>query len=92
MVDKENVPVNSIVVLVDHDNKDIGEGQLGRWDCIFKEENTKKEYLRFSLVEDFKGLESNVVFYVHNITTPENYNYVAFTRAKYYLYELILKK
>lgn len=92
LVDKENVPVNSIVVLVDHDNKDIGEGQLGRWDCIFKEENTKKEYLRFSLVEDFKGLESNVVFYVHNITTPENYNYVAFTRAKYYLYELILKK
>ena len=60
--------------------------------CFIDKENTKKEYLRFSLVEDFKGLESNVVFYVHNITTPENYNYVAFTRAKYYLYELILKK
>ena len=61
---------------------------LGRWLCSLDSGEGK---IKMSLVEEFKGLESNVVFYVHNSDTPENYNYVAFTRAKYYLYDLSLK-
>lgn len=91
LVDAEKVPLESIIVLVDHDyyNKFIGQS-IGRW--IFGDFSEKnKENLSISLVEDFKGLESNVVFYVHEFLVPENYSYVAYTRAKYYLYELVKK-
>lgn len=89
LVDNECVPVESIVVLVDHDNYNLNGQQLARWTLSDKRDNNT---VRLSLVEDFKGLESNIVFYIHNITTPEKYDYVAYTRAKYYLYEYILKK
>lgn len=89
LVDYEGVPIESIVVLVDHDNFDLNNQPLGRW---ILSNNVGKNCIRLSLVEDFKGLESNIVFYVHNVVAPEKYNYVAYTRAKYYLYEYILKK
>ena len=89
LVDKENVSLKSIVLLLDHDNFDKYLNQpLGRWLCSLDSGEGK---IKISLVEEFKGLESNVVFYIHNSDTPENYNYVAFTRAKYYLYDLSLK-
>lgn len=89
LVDKENVSLESIVLLLDHDNFNKYLNQpLGRWLCSLDSGEGK---IKMSLVEEFKGLESNVVFYVHNSDTPENYNYVAFTRAKYYLYDLSLK-
>lgn len=40
-------------------------------------------------VEEFKGLESDMVIYVHSMDTSENVNYIAYTRAKYYLIELV---
>ena len=42
-------------------------------------------------VEDFKGLESNVIIYIHSIKSNTTINYVAYTRAKYYLYEFVIK-
>ena len=89
LIDKEKVTIDSIIILADHDcyNKYLNS-QLGRWVCS---PEAKDNYIRISLVEDFKGLESNVVFYIHDSNTPENYNYVAFTRAKYYLYDLSFK-
>ena len=89
LIDKENVAVESIVILADHDNyTKYLNTQLGRWICSTE---VKENTIKISLVEDFKGLESNVVLYIHDSNTPENYNYVAFTRAKYYLYDLSLK-
>ena len=90
LIDKENVTIESIVILADHDNfNKYINSQLGRWNCSAE---AKENSIKISLVEDFKGLESNVVFYIHNSNTPENYNYVAFTRAKYYLYDLSIKQ
>ena len=91
LIDNETVPLESIVILTDHDFYDsFNNSELGRWKCEdYANENDVN--IKLSLVEDFKGLESNIVFYVHSINVPENYNYVAFTRAKYYLYELIMK-
>ena len=87
LVNRENVPIESIVILTDHDNFNVlNDTYIGSWRCGCKQE------LRLSLVEDFKGLESNIIFYIHNLFVPENYNYVAYTRAKYYLFNLILKK
>ena len=45
--------------------------------------------IRVSSVVDFKGLESDVVIYVHGRNTSQNENYIAYTRAKYYLKEFI---
>jgi len=91
LVDGENVPLSSITLLVDHDVYDmIIDDEIGRWKCA-NYDIASENNVRVSLVEDFKGLESNIVIYCHMITTPENYNYVAYTRAKYYLYDFILK-
>ena len=90
LVDEDKVPISSIVILADHDcyQKLVGQ-ELGRWHLI--SDSSDVDTLRVFLVEDFKGLESNVVFYYHEETTPENYNYVAYTRAKYYLFEIVQK-
>ena len=89
LVIDDKVPLSSIVILADHDCfKGLNNSPLGRWIVSSIESS---ENLRLALVEDFKGLESDVVFYYHEISTPENYNYVAFTRAKYYLFEIIQK-
>ena len=40
-------------------------------------------------VEEFKGLESDMVVYIHSVSASENMNYIAYTRAKYYLIELV---
>jgi len=89
LVDRDCVPIESIVVLTDHNNYNLNHQPLGRW---VLSDTISKENIRLSLVEDFKGLESNIVFYIHDIATSEKYNYVAYTRAKYYLYEYTLKK
>ena len=47
--------------------------------------------LKLYNVKDFKGLESDVIFYIREKNTSNVYNYVAYTRAKFYLYEMILK-
>ena len=89
LIDIEKVSLNSLVILCDQDNyvKYINK-PLGRWNCS---DEDSPDSIKLSLVEDFKGLESNVVFYIHNRSTPEKYNYVAFTRAKYILYNLVKK-
>ena len=40
-------------------------------------------------IGEYKGLESNMVIYIHDKDATENMNYIAYTRAKYYLIELM---
>ena len=40
-------------------------------------------------VADFKGLESDMVIYLHDHNVSDNLNYIAYTRAKYYLIEYV---
>lgn len=49
------------------------------------------EKIRVSTPEEFKGLESDMIIYIHDETTSDNLNYIAYTRAKYYLIELVKK-
>ena len=90
LVFEDYVPLSSIVVLTDHEcyQKMISNNICG-WN--YSSDISSCDAIRLFKVEDFKGLESNVVFYYHERTTPENYNYVAFTRAKYYLFDISLK-
>ena len=90
LVDEDLVPLSSIVLLLDNDNyPKYLNGEIGRWKCSTV---SSSDTIRISLVEDYKGLEADVVFYCHNQATPPKYNYVAYTRAKYYLYNIVIKK
>lgn len=59
---------------------------------IYKQPVTNDDEVRVSSVLDFKGLESDMVIYVRHEDVSQNLNYIAYTRAKYYLLELIIKK
>ena len=61
---------------------------------LFKSDGKTNDGLYSDLyykVEDFKGLESNVIIYIHSKKSNTTINYVAYTRAKYYLYEFVIK-
>ena len=90
-IDNDGNDNKSIVILADHEcyNKLVNK-PIGRWVCVDKKDINYDE-IRITKVEDFKGLESEVVFYWHSISTPDEYDYVAYTRAKYYLFNLISK-
>ena len=49
------------------------------------------DLIRVSTPEEFKGLEADMVIYIHDEGMSDNLNYIAYTRAKYYLIELIEK-
>ena len=90
LVLEDSVPLSSIVILTDHEcYQRLVTNKISSWN--YSSDISSSDAIRLFLVEDFKGLESNVVFYYHEQTTPENYNYVAFTRAKYYLFDITLK-
>lgn len=56
-----------------------------------KEYSESQDNIRVSSVEDYKGLEADMIVYVHSKDTTDNVNYIAYTRARYYLLELIMK-
>ena len=93
LIDIETILPDSIVILCDHELYDEIKTweQIGKWK-IYDSDVPSPGQIRYSLVEDYKGLEANVVFYVHSQNTPLKYDYVAYTRAKFYLFEVILAK
>ena len=102
LVQKEYVPVESIVIVSDTSyEKSIlsGETRIGAYNLVFKHyKDVGGDEICFKTAEEFKGLESNVVIYLtHEFTnlpssTIDNRKeYVAITRARYYLYVLNTK-
>lgn len=96
LVQKECVSTKSIVILSDLEyNKSAlaEETQIGAYNINIGETPRKDEEIMFRTVAEYKGLESDVVVYV---TSPEHAliderarkkeDYVAYTRARYYLY------
>lgn len=88
----EHLEASSMVILVD----DLGffmdlfpEG-IAKWKFVTRPSENESE-IRVSMAEDFKGLESDMVIYIHKGDTTANLKYIAYTRAKYYLLELVLK-
>lgn len=84
LVDDELVKIDDIVILVDKPFKEsiISKNeQIGRF--IINQEDGSE--LKIIEVKDFKGLESNVVIYIKE-REKEILDYIAYTRAKYFLY------
>lgn len=102
LVQKEYVPEKSIVIVsdVEYDKSILSnETQIGAYSIVFKHySETKEGEICFKTSEEFKGLEANVVIYLtHEFSNLPSTNidyrkeYVAITRARYYLYILNTK-
>lgn len=61
---------------------------VAQWRFVKRIPQNDKE-IRIASIEDFKGLESDMVVYIHSKKTTDNMNYIAYTRAKYYLIEFL---
>ena len=88
--DEEHLANDKIVVLVDDVeafSAEYPEG-IAKWKFTKRDLSSASE-IKMSSVEEFKGLESVMVIYIHSETVTPNMNYIAYTRAKYYLIELI---
>lgn len=87
----ENLQASSMVILVDdldHFMNLFPEG-LAKWK--FVNQPREKDEIKVSSVANFKGLESDMIIYIHKNDISQNLNYIAYTRAKYYLIELVLQ-
>lgn len=92
LIEREFVPLNYITILIDDPIYDEFSNMdfVGRWNTVH---HTRAESaLSVYKTSAYKGLESNVVVYIRHSDSKDDYNYVAFTRAKFYLYDLILRR
>lgn len=96
LVQKEYVKSSSIVILSDSKYQDsvlAGETKLGIYSLAFSTLDCKEDEILFMKASDYKGLESDIVIYLKNKKDEDvdgqlrnRENYVAYTRARYYLY------
>ena len=102
LVQKEFVSPQSIVIVSDtpYANSILaGEERIGAFDLVFKHyKDVTGTEICFKTAEEFKGLEANIVIYLtHEFTNlpassvDSRKDYVALTRARYYLYVLNTK-
>lgn len=89
-LDDEYLPNSSLVVLVE----DLASFQaeyldgIAKWIFVHREVTSSNE-IRIASVAEYKGLETDMAVYIHSRETSENLNYIAYTRAKYYLIEIV---
>ena len=88
----EQLQTTSMVILVDNLEKftELFPDGIAKWKFVTRASENKDE-IRISSVVDFKGLESDMVIYIHEKNVSQNLNYIAYTRAKYYLIELVIQ-
>ena len=91
-LEDEDLSSDSLVILVENTENFINgfSGAIAKWKLV-KEYSNDKDEIKVSSVEDFKGLESDMIIYIHGQKTTDNLNYIAYTRARYYLMELVMK-
>ena len=89
-LDEEHLSNNALAFIVDDVDlfvETFADG-IAKW--IFVREPVKQaNEIRLFTVSEMKGLESDMVLYIHRKNSSDNENYIAYTRAKYYLLELV---
>ena len=89
-LEEEHLSNTSLVLLIDDILAFVSKYPSGiaKWNFVNGAPTRDYEISVYS-VEEYKGLESDMVVYIHSPSTTENMNYIAYTRAKYYLIELV---
>ncbi|MBR1883815.1 MAG: NERD domain-containing protein [Clostridia bacterium] len=54
--------------------------------------SSTEKFVGIFKVSEFKGMESNIIIYLHNENVEYSYKYVGLTRARFYLYDIELKQ
>lgn len=91
-LDEEYLPSDSLVILTDDVEgllRSYPDG-IAKWNLVNRNPLTENEIMVMS-IEAFKGLESDMVVYIHDMSASVNMNYIAYTRAKFYLIEMVRK-
>lgn len=89
-LDEEHLMKSSLVIITDDLDwflLEYPEG-IAKWQFSVGYACSENK-IQVSSVTDFKGLESDMVIYIHDHKASSNKNYIAYTRAKYYLIELV---
>lgn len=86
----EYLPNDSMTILTDDVDYILSQycDGIAKWKIVHSKTSSANEISVFS-VEEYKGLETNMAIYIHTPKTSDNVNYIAYTRAKYYLIELV---
>ena len=96
LVQKECVQTSSITIVSDLEYSKSAfstEEKIGPYKINYSDRNIKEGEIRFRTVSQFKGLESDIIIYLISPThkmidvkAQKKEDYVAITRARYYLY------
>lgn len=96
LVKKERVNNRNVTIVSNTNIEDSiisGDDPLGNWEFNHTGDPISSDEIRYRTIEEFKGLESDVVIYLNHGEKPEAEDlYVAYTRARFYLYEIIIEK
>lgn len=91
LVNRDKVPKCFINIIIDDDIYDeiINEG----FDFENRNEVNSKDdnFIGIFKVSEYKGLESNIILYLHSENSEYNFKYVGLTRARFYLYDIEIK-
>lgn len=101
LIQKEFVDTSSIVILSDisfEKSSLSGESHVGSYPICICSSRYKKGDILFQTVNQYKGLEADIVIYISHLEknkiderVKRRENYVGFTRARYYLYVIEVK-
>ena len=90
LIENEGVKNTQITILVDDAYVDSFKvNNIAKWNL--KRKISDCNDIKFYTVSEYKGLESDVIIYVHKKNNNKSVNYVAYTRARYFLYDLVIK-
>ena len=95
LVVKESVNSKNITVVSNlriEDSILSDEETLGSWEFNHTGDPVMSNEIRFRTIEEFKGLESDVVIYLNHGENSNEKLYVAYTRARFYLYVINILK
>lgn len=88
LINQEGVDSSSITLLVDDFSKEIFDNlHIADWKLVH--DIAPNNGIKFFTVSEYKGLESDVIIYVYSKRNSDVADYVAYTRARYFLYDLI---
>ena len=92
LVTRDGVPYEYINIIIDDDIFDKIKFETDELNTRNELVSINEEYIGLFKTSEFKGMESNIVYYIHKKNTDYNYKYVGLTRARFFLYDIELNE
>ena len=92
LVERDKIPMNFINIIIDDDIYEEVLKQGFEFKIKNKIPKINEKFIGLFKVSEYKGLESNIILYLHNEKAEYSYKYVGLTRARFYLYDIEIKE